>query len=430
MLRMAAAPKPARTPMSSCSSPDTTWCSFQVTKSTPTSLSARRRGWSSTLAWPKRRRSFRAFFGASSSSWICIGVPASRNFAITGLLFGSISTSLEAVPVVTANSRLSPPESRYTATADALGIVQQDRLIALDRQSPERSCHWALFGLHLLAAVVEVAERERAALGDSDRDVERIDVDGLPDLLEDLAEDFHRVERASDGMADLDERGKETRATLRGEARSDVEVAEEEEGDAGDEEPRLDEDDLHGDDRGKAPQELSAHRAVHPLTRDLVEVHVPQRTLQQHDLRDADEDQHQHRCAARDDRRRDGLDHQAELRAEDRVQGGGRTGGDRDRCRVADHLERPLAREDVVGEACRRGHARDGARRHQHDAGDHRYVRCRQLGVALNADGPDRKDERGKEEEAQVLRRNASVERVAHPERHVRRCGDDGDRDQ
>ena len=159
--------------------------------------------------------------------------------------------------------------------AVALGIVQQDRLVALDRQSPERSCHWALFGLHLLAAVVEVAERERAALGDGDRDVERIDVEGLPDLLEDLAEDFHRVERASDGMADLDERGKETRATLRGEARSDVEVAEEEEGDAGDEEPRLDEDDLHGDDRGKAPQELRAHRAVHPLTRDLVEVHVP-----------------------------------------------------------------------------------------------------------------------------------------------------------
>ncbi len=38
---------------------------------------------------------------------------------MTGLFFASISTSLDAVPVVTANSRLSPPESRYTATADA-----------------------------------------------------------------------------------------------------------------------------------------------------------------------------------------------------------------------------------------------------------------------------------------------------------------------
>ena len=105
--------------MSSCSSLETTWCSFQVTKSTPMGLSARRSGCSSMLWWPKRRRSLRSFFEASSSSWICIGVPASRNLAMTGLVFGSMSTSLEGDPVVAANSRLSPPESRYTDTADA-----------------------------------------------------------------------------------------------------------------------------------------------------------------------------------------------------------------------------------------------------------------------------------------------------------------------
>ena len=117
------------------------------------------------------------------------------------------------------------------------------------------------------------------------------------------------------------------------------------------------------------------------------------------------------------------------LAAEDRVHDGGRAGGDRDRRGVADHLERSLAGEDVDEEPRRRRHAGHRAGRHEDDAGDHGDVRGGKLGVRLDADGTDREDEGGQEEEAQVLRADTSVQRVAHPKRHVRRGEEDGDRD-
>ena len=103
---------------------------------------------------------------------------------------------------------LSPRAARRELEphAVALGVAEQDRLVALDRESTQRAGHRAFLRLHLLAAVVQIAEREGAALRHGDRDVERVDVKRLSHLLEDLAEDLYRVERAADGVANVHER--------------------------------------------------------------------------------------------------------------------------------------------------------------------------------------------------------------------------------
>src|SRR5207244_6919284 len=84
------------------------------------------------------------------------------------------------------------------------------------------------------------------------------------DRAVDAAEHVGRDDRAAHRAADLHERLEQTRAALRGEARADVDVAEEEERDARDEEPRLDDDDLDRDDRGEAPEDLRASRPRDP----------------------------------------------------------------------------------------------------------------------------------------------------------------------
>ena len=148
--------------------------------------------------------------------------------------------------------------------AVALGVAEEERAFALDARAGERPGLHTLDRLELAPVVDEEAVAELLGVAPERRDVEGVRVHDRGDRAVDAAEHVGRVDRAADRAADLDERLEQTRAALRGEARADVDVAEEEERDARDEEPRLDDDDLDRDDRGEAPEDLRASRPRDP----------------------------------------------------------------------------------------------------------------------------------------------------------------------
>src|SRR5205085_10323401 len=90
---------------------------------------------------------------------------------------------------------------------------------------------------------------------------------------------------------DLDQRREETRAALRDEARADVEVPEKEQRHRGQQEPRLDENDLDGDDGGESPEKLSSSGAPDPTDGRFREALRAEHELQRDDLSEVENDE-------------------------------------------------------------------------------------------------------------------------------------------
>src|SRR5204863_4068982 len=134
-----------------------------------------------------------------------------------------------------------------------------------------------------------VADRRavRAERGDE----EVVGVHDRGDLPVDVAEDLVRVERRTNGVADLDQRREETRAALRDEPRADVEVPKKKQRDRGQQEPRLDEDDLDGDDGGESPEELRSPGPPDPTDRRFREALRAEHELQRDDLPEIENDE-------------------------------------------------------------------------------------------------------------------------------------------
>src|SRR5207249_2278888 len=90
-----------------------------------------------------------------------------------------------------------------------------------------------------------------------------------------------------------DERRQKPRAALGDEAGADIQIAEDEERDARDEEPGLDEDDLDRDDRREAPEQLRASGADEPAPAALGG-DAPEREQQQVELTKVHRDEREH----------------------------------------------------------------------------------------------------------------------------------------
>src|SRR5439155_9800326 len=307
--------------------------------------------------------------------------------------------------------------------------VPQEERPALDRGADEGAAHRALDRLELSAAVDEEAVADGGTVGTERRDEEVVRVHDRRDLAVDAAEDLVRIERAPHRVAHLDERGEEARAPLGDEARADLEVAEHEERNARDEEPRLDDDDLDRDDRGEAPEELRPRRPPEPAHGLAPEPFRAEDELEREDLTEVENHEGQRREGARDDdlpdRRDDPIEHRLQGHLEDHRR---RARADRLGGGVADDAHERFARRDVDDESGRRGDERELSRREDHDPGEDRHLRCRELDVRRDADRTERQQHRERPDVEGDWVGRFAAEDVLKTERDERRRDQAGDR--
>ena len=289
----------------------------------------------------------------------------------------------------------------------------------LDHDPGERPGQRLVLGGQLDVRVDEEAVRHHRSRAVDDRHEEGVGLEDRPYLRVHGPEDLRGIERHADRVSDLDEGREQAGPPLGDEPRADVQIAEDEERDAREEEPGLNEDDLDRDDRGQAPEELRPAGADEPAPA-LLEHRAPQRDEKQVQLREVHRDEHQDGH----DRRRDRGRHVHAWRQrapQDRVHERRDAARDRDGCGVADDLLGPLAGQDVVRQSGEAGHDRDHARRQEYDAGDDRDVRWAEVGVGVDPNGPGREeDSRGVEaaHQPELDRHQEERDRADGEERH------------
>ena len=316
------------------------------------------------------------------------------------------------------------------ASAVALDLAQEDRPAVVDRRAGERSLLRAVHGLELLAAVDEEAVAHRLCVGTDGRDEEVVSVHDRRDLLVDDAEDLRRIERASYRVTDLDERGEEACATLGVEACANVEIPEDEQRDARDEEPGLDEDDLDRDDRGEPPEQLRAGRPDDPTEGLTREPFGAEHELQREDLPEVEDHERERGERAREDdladRAGDPVRHRVERELEDHRRG---ACADRLRRDIAHDPHERLAARDVDDQPRGGGDERELARRKKHDPGEHRDLGGRELDVRRDAHRTEREEDAERPDvEGHRRRRRIGTERVLEAERDERDRRQTGDR--
>ena len=246
----------------------------------------------------------------------------------------------------------------------------------------------------------------------------------------DVAEDLLRIERRTDGVADLDERREETRATFGDEPRADVQVAEKEERYRGKQEPRLDEDDLDHDHRGEAPEELRSTGApIQPIV-DRVRRSVPRMSCSAMIWPRSRTDERGRGDRAGDDHLADPPGDAIDHRQDHELEGHrGDTRADRLRGGVPDDADRRLPRHEVVHEAGGSRDERERSRREEHDTGEDRDFGRGQLDVRRYADRPERQ-ENAERPDVEGDGRGLVTEHVLDTERQERNRDEAGDRDE